>query len=106
MKLPIFQILNYTLILIVLILFIRYIWDMLFDRDYQPASWREARKRKELSRDLLRAERNYSDTVRFFSWWIQAEVFIKAIVPGPFIRWILAGNFIFLILSKDSGQPI
>ena len=84
MKLPIFQILNYTLILIVLILFIRYIWDMLFDRDYQPASWREARKRKELSRDLLKAERNYPDKVRFFSWWIQAERLKREGVRGSF----------------------
>jgi O-methyltransferase len=105
MKLPVFQILNYSLILIVLILFIRYIWDILFDRGYQPASWQEARKKRAISRDLLRSERNYPDKVRFFSWWIQVERLRKENVPGSFAELgVYQGESARVIHQMEPGR--
>ena len=84
MKLPVFQVINYTLILIVLVLFIRYIWDMFFDRNYQPVQWQEAVRNGKAGKFLPKLEKNYSDKVRFFNWWFQVERLRDHRVPGAF----------------------
>ena len=84
MNLPIFQIVNYLLILIVFIILIRYTWDMIFDRDYQPSAWQQAKKAGNVSRDLIRLERNYPDKVRFFNWWLQIERLKRNEIRGSF----------------------
>jgi len=84
MKISVFQIINYSLILLVLIFFIRYLWDVIFDRNYQPAMWQYARKEGRLSHILKKLERNYPDKVRFFNWWLQVERLRKERVPGAF----------------------
>ncbi|MCX6287396.1 MAG: class I SAM-dependent methyltransferase [Bacteroidetes bacterium] len=84
MKIPVFQIINYSLIILVVILFVRYLWDVIFNPNYQPPGWRNARKEGRLSRTLLKLEKNYPDKVRFFNFWFQVERLKKEQVPGAF----------------------
>ncbi len=84
MKITVFQVLNYSLILFAAVLFIRYIWDLIFNPDYQPAAWKEAKNKGKLAGILLRIEKNYRDKVRFFNFWFQVERLRKEQVPGAF----------------------
>jgi len=84
MNTTLFQILNYSLILIVAIIFIRYLWDIIFDRNYQPVAWQVAVKQGRVSRFLRKIERGYPDKVRFFNWWFQVERLKRDQVPGDF----------------------
>jgi len=105
MKFPLFQIINYALILVVLILFIRYIWDMFFDRGYQPASWQEAKKRKNIPELLRRLEKNYPDKVRFFNWWIQVVRLKKENVIGDFAELgVYKGESVRVIHQMDPDR--
>lgn len=84
MNLSLFQILNYSLIFLALVLFIRYLWDVLFNPDYQPLAWKAARKEGRLPEILFRIERKYPDKVRFFNWWFQVGRLNNEAVPGAF----------------------
>jgi O-methyltransferase len=84
MNLSLFQILNYSLIILVVIIFIRYMWDVVFNPDYQPAAWKQAKKDGSLGRIILKIERSYTDKVRFFNFWFQVERLHKEQVPGAF----------------------
>lgn len=79
-----FQIVNYSLILLVLIMFIRYMWDVFFDRNYQPEGWKQAIKTGAVTKTLRRLERNYPDKVRFFAWWFQVDRLRRENVSGNF----------------------
>jgi len=105
MNIPVFQIVNYTLILVVLILFIRYVWDVFFDREYQPVVWQEAKKQKRVPKHLQRLEKNYADKVRFFNWWIQVERLKKENVPGAFAELgVYKGESVRIIHNMDPGR--
>lgn len=97
MKITVFQIINYTLIVLAGILFIRYIWDVIVNPDYQPAGWKNARKKGELPKVLLKYEHTYPDKVRFFNWWLQVER-LKA--------WQVAGAFAELGVYKGESARI
>lgn len=84
MKIPYFQLINWALILIVLILFIRYMWDMLFNNNYRPDEWQHALNNKKVSSGLRKLEKNYADKVRFFAWWFQVERINRENIPGSF----------------------
>jgi len=84
MSFPIFQILNYLLILVVFVILIRYTWDMIFDRDYQPAAWQQKKKQGKLSGELIKLERKFPDKVRFFNWWFQVERIKREEIRGAF----------------------
>jgi O-methyltransferase len=84
MKLPFFQIMNYSLIFLALAIFIRYMWDVIINPDYQPSDWKNTRTAGGLPRVLLKLERNYADKVRFFNFWLQVERLKKEQVPGAF----------------------
>lgn len=84
MDIQLFQVLNYLLIMIVLVIFIRYMWDVFFDRNYQPAGWQEAVKVGRVAKTLRRLEKNYPDKVRFFNWWFQVERLRRENVQGDF----------------------
>ena len=84
MKLSFFQIINYSLIILALAIFMRYMWDVIFNPDYQPSGWKNARKEGRLSKALLKLERNYAEKVRFFNFWLQVENLKKEQVPGAF----------------------
>jgi len=105
MEIPFFQIINFILILVVLIIFIRYIWDLSHDSGYQPASWQEAKKQKRISSNLRRLERNYPDKVRFFSWWIMVERLKKENVPGDFAELgVYKGESARILHQMDPGR--
>ncbi len=84
MHLPIFQLLNFTIILIVLIFLIKYLWDMFFGESYEPPAWENARKEGSLSRELRKASRNYPDKVRLYNFWLQIQRIQKDKVQGDF----------------------
>lgn len=80
----IFQIVQLVIILIILVFLIRYLWGIYFDTDYQPAAWKHAIKSRTLSTDIIRAEKQTSDKVRFFNFWFQVERIRKEGIPGAF----------------------
>ncbi|MCX6281610.1 MAG: class I SAM-dependent methyltransferase [Bacteroidetes bacterium] len=81
MKITFFQVLNYSLIFFAMILFIRYLWDIIFNPDYEPAAWKEAKKEGRLT-GLRKVEKQYKDKVRFFNFWFQVERLRKEQVAG------------------------
>ena len=84
MHLPIFYLINFSIILIVLIFLIKYLWDIFFGENYEPPAWTAARKDGILSRELLKACRNYADKVRFYNFWLQVQRLEKDKVEGDF----------------------
>ena len=107
MKIPVFQIINYSLILIVLIIFIRYVWDLLFNNHYQPDEWQDGVKNKRISPILRTLERNYSDKVRFFNWWFQIERIKRENTEGSFAELgVYKGESARIIHHMDTGRKI
>lgn len=84
MSLSIFQIINYLLILVIFIILGRYVWSMIFDKNYQPAQWQKALKEAAMPVELIKIEKSYSDKVRFFNWWFQVERLKKEKISGNF----------------------
>jgi O-methyltransferase len=79
-----FQIIQYIIILIVLVIVGRYVWGVIFDKHYQPVEWEHNRKQGLIHPELLRLEKRYPDKVRLFNWWFQIERLKKDGVPGDF----------------------
>lgn len=84
MHFPIFYLINFSIILVVLIFLIKYIWDMFFGETYEPPAWEHARKEGSLSRELLKASRNYPDKIRLYNFWLQIQRINKDEVKGDF----------------------
>jgi len=84
MHLPLFQLINFSIILIVLIFLLRYLWDMFFGDNYVPPEWESARRQKKLSKELITACRNYPDKIRFYTFWLQIQQLIKHDIKGDF----------------------
>jgi O-methyltransferase len=84
MKIPVFQLINLGIILVVLVFLVRYAWDLFFGKGYSPVEWEHACKSGLVSRKLINLERNYPDKVRFFSWWFQIERLKRDGIPGGF----------------------
>jgi O-methyltransferase len=84
MHLPLFQLINFSIILIVLIFLIKYMWDMFFGENFEPPAWEHARKEGRLSPELLKASRNYPDKVRLYNFWLQIQRINKDRVEGDF----------------------
>lgn len=78
------MIFSLALVAIVLILLIRYVWGIFFDRNYFPVEWENACREGRVTRDLIALERNYPDKVRFFNWWFQIERLKRDDVRGDF----------------------
>lgn len=84
MHLPIFYLLNFSIILIVLIFLIKYLWDIFFGENYEPPAWEHARKEGRISKELLKATRNYPDKIRLYNFWLQIQRINKDNVKGDF----------------------
>jgi len=84
MHLPLFYLLNFSIILIVLIFIIKYVWDMFFAETYEPPAWETARKQGLISKTLLKASRNYPDKVRLYNFWLQIQHIYKDKIEGDF----------------------
>jgi O-methyltransferase len=84
MPIPALKLVNLAVILVMLVILIRYIWDLFFISGYEPAEWEIARKTHKIPRDLLKSASNYTDKVRFFNFWLQIQRLKKENVPGCF----------------------
>ena len=84
MHLPILQLVNFSIILVVLIFLIKYSWDMFFGETYEPPAWGKARMEKQLSPELLKFSKNYPDKVRLYNFWLQIQRLEKDNVTGDF----------------------
>jgi len=105
MHLPILQLLNFTIILVVLIFLIKYLWDMFFGENYEPPAWEKARKEGKLSRALLKVSRNFPDKVRLYTFWLQVERLRKDCIEGDFAELgVYKGESAQLLHVMDSDR--
>jgi O-methyltransferase len=101
-----FQIINYTLLFIFLILFLRYLWIVFFSGDDQPVAWQQAINNRNISALLKRMKRKYPDKARFFNWWLQIERLKREHVPGVFAELgVYKGDSARVIHQMDPGRP-
>jgi O-methyltransferase len=84
MKIPVFQLVNLSIIIIVLGFLIWYAWDLFFGTGYSPIEWEHTRKSGKISKRLQQLEKNYPDKIRFFNWWFQIERLKREGVVGEF----------------------
>jgi O-methyltransferase len=84
MHLPIFYLLNFSIILIVLIFLIKYLWDIFFGENYEPPFWEHTRKDGKISKELLKSARNYPDKIRLYNFWLQIQRINKEKIEGDF----------------------
>ena len=105
MHFPLFQLFNFAIILIVLIFLIKYVWDMFFGETYEPPAWEKARKEGIISRELLKASRNYPDKVRLYNFWIQVQRLKNLGVQGDFAELgVYKGDSARLIHLMDANR--
>ena len=57
---------------------------MFFGETYEPPAWEQARKEGRLSKELLKASRNYPDKVRLYNFWFQNQRIDKESIIGDF----------------------
>jgi O-methyltransferase len=105
MKIPVFQLINLGIILVVLVFLVRYAWDLFFGKGYSPVEWEHARKSGQVSRKLLQVEKHYPDKVRFFNWWFQVERLKKEGVIGGFAEvGVYKGDSASVLHHMDPGR--
>jgi O-methyltransferase len=105
MKIPVFQLINLSIILVVLVFLIRYAWDLFFGKGYSPLEWEHARKSGQVSRKLMQLEKHYPDKVRFFTWWFQVERLKRDRVPGDFAELgVYKGESACILHHLDPGR--
>lgn len=78
------NILEIALLAGVMIILIRFIFLNYSGRIQKPQAWVHAVKHKEVSAQLLKLERTYSDRIRFYNIWLQIEHLKKNNVNGAF----------------------
>jgi O-methyltransferase len=106
MDLSLFQLINYSLILILLILFIRYLWIIFMVPEHLPVQWQEAVKKRRISPRLRTLEKKYPDKTRFFSWWFQVERLKRENVAGVFVELgVYKGESAAIIHQMDTDRP-
>jgi O-methyltransferase len=84
MPVPVFKLINLSIILIMLGILSRYAWGLFFEGGYEPAEWEYARKRRLIPPDLIRGMKHFEDKVRFFAFWLQVERLKREEIPGSF----------------------
>lgn len=78
---------------------------MFFGENYEPPAWEHARKQDLLSRQLLRAARNYPDKVRLYNFWLQVQRLKKDGVKGDFAELgVYKGDSARLLHLMDNGR--
>lgn len=78
------KLLNFIIILTVMIFLVKYLWDLFFGDCYEPPAWHQAGKNGQLSRELMKASRNYPDKIRFYNWWLQIQRLKAEGIKGSF----------------------
>lgn len=79
-----FNIIQLGLLAILLAYFIYFVYTMLFNRSYQPLSWKKQLSKGTITKELKKAERKYSDHNRFFNFWFQVERLKSKNIVGSF----------------------
>jgi O-methyltransferase len=106
MNLSIFQVVNYTLILALLILLLRYLWITFTGLDRKPVQWQFALKNRLVPERLRRLEKAYPDKVRFFNWWLQTGRMTAEKVPGVFVELgVYKGESAGILHQMDPDRP-
>lgn len=105
MKIPVFQLINFVIILVVLVFLVWYVWDLFFGKGYSPVEWEHLRKQGKIGKKLLQLEKNYKDKIRFFNWWLQVERLKKENVPGDFAEvGVYQGESADILHHMDPGR--
>ena len=105
-NLTIFQIVNYSLLLVFLILFIRYLWIVYMIKDDEPIEWRYAMKNRRIFLKLKQIKKGYPDKVRFFNWWFQVDRLKRDRVQGVFVELgVYKGDSARVIHHLDPDRP-
>lgn len=78
------QVVNIVLVLALLFLVYRYFESTWSYKISKPFAWEEAMKKGEVSKGLVKLERNYRDRVRFYNFWFQIKELDKQNVQGAF----------------------
>jgi len=106
MKIPIYQLVNIVIILIVFVFLIWYLWQIFFDKGYYPVEWARAKKSGKISKRLLHLQKNYSDKVRFFNWWMQVMRLNRNQIPGSFAEvGVYKGESAGILHHMDQTRP-
>jgi O-methyltransferase len=105
-ELTVFQVVNYSLILVFVILLIRYLWIVYAGGDRQPVQWMQAIAAGEVSKEVKRMKRAYTDKVRFFNWWFQVARLNREHVPGAFVELgVYKGDSARILHRLDPSRP-
>lgn len=81
---PVLQVVNFVIILIVMVFLVKYLWDMFFSDHYEPAAWEMDRKEGRLPEPLRKVAKHYPDKIRFYNFWLQVERLKREKVEGAF----------------------
>lgn len=84
MPLSTFNIIEIILTGVILLYMLYYVYSLLSDGPDQPRAWKEAIKKGQISRKLVRAGNKYPDKVRFFNFWFQIERLKTEKIQGAF----------------------
>ena len=105
MKIPVFQLINLGVILVVLAFLVRYAWDLFFGKGYSPVEWEFNKKSGKISSKLLHLQKNYADKVRFYNWWFQIERLKYENIPGAFAELgVYKGESACILHHMDPGR--
>lgn len=105
MQISLFQIVELVIIGIIMVYLIYYVYTVLFDKGYQPKAFLEAIKKGQVSKELIKAEKNYPDKVRFFNFWFQVERLKKDNVKGAFAELgVYKGDSAHLLHLMDPNR--
>jgi O-methyltransferase len=72
------------LLIILLANFLYYVYTIFFKQTYHPLLWKAHLKKGTISKELIKAEKKYTDHNRFFIFWFHTERLKKANVKGSF----------------------
>ena len=106
MNISLFMAVNLAIAAILLILLVRFFWNMWYSAVFQPQEWIAAKKRGAVGRRLRALSRTYPDKVRFFAWWLQAERLKRENVPGAFAEvGVYKGDSARVLHQMDPARP-
>jgi O-methyltransferase len=106
MNLTVFQTVNYLLILVLFVLFFRYMWVKFIYIDRRPLQWQHALERNMVSSQVRKLSNSYKDKARFFNWWFQIERLKAQRVPGVFVELgVYQGDSARVIHHMDPVRP-
>ncbi|MFK5856392.1 MAG: TylF/MycF/NovP-related O-methyltransferase [Bacteroidota bacterium] len=100
-----YNIIQFSLLAILLVYFIYYVYTIFFGNSYQPLAWRKSVGVGTISRKLIKAERKYTDKTRFFNFWLQVERLKTDKIPGLFAELgVYKGDSANIIHLMDTSR--